>query len=37
LQKFKIFNEQLVEKMGEGYDQIGKTNMMIENLKKNRK
>lgn len=37
LQKFKRFKEQSLAKMGDGYDQIGKKNMMKENrLKKSK-
>ena len=34
LQKFKRFKEQALAKMGDGYDQVGKKNMMRENKMK---
>jgi cell division septum initiation protein DivIVA len=37
LQKFKRFKEQNLAKMGDGYDQVGKKNMMKENRLKKQK
>jgi hypothetical protein len=37
LQKFKRFKEQALAKMGDGYDQVGKKNMMRENNMKKKK
>ena len=33
LDKFKFFKDQILVKMGEGFDKIGKKNMMRENMK----
>ena len=36
IQKFKWFQQQIKQWMGDGYDQIGKKNMMRENREKRR-